>query len=148
VDLRRPAFRLFLLFGAVSIPPLVGLALIVFLAPDFVSQVGVGTVLLLVTVGAAIWSALVAVAGSRGIARDIRELVELAERGAPTADVTADALSEAQRRMASTLDERNRQIASLAAAFGAMPITGTASEVAARIVSTDRGVKVEQTWHL
>ena len=148
MDLRRPALRLFLLFGAVAIPPLVGFALILFLAPDFVTQVGLGITLLLVTIGAVIWAAGVAVIGSRGIARDIRGLVELAERGAPTADVTSDALSEAQRRVASTLDERNRQIASLAAAFGAMPITGTAIEVAAAIVSTARAVTGDPTWQL
>lgn len=148
MDLRRPAFRLFLLFGAVALPPLVALALILFAAPEFVAQVGAGTVLLLVAIGAAIWSGVVAVVGSRGIARDIRGLVELAERGVPAADVTADALSDAQRRMASTLDERNRQIASLAAAFGAMPITGTAIEVVASIVSTARRVTGDPTWQL
>jgi signal transduction histidine kinase len=148
VDLRRPALRLVLLFGAVAIPPLVAFALIIVAAPDFVSQAGIGTVLLLVAVGAGVWAAVVAVVGSRGIARDIRELVELAERGVPAAEVTPDALTDAQRRMTSTLDERNRQISSLAAAFGAMPITGTALEVAASIVSTARRVTGDPTWQL
>ena len=148
MDFRRPAFSLFLLFGAVALPPLIALAVILALAPEFVSAVGRGIVLLIVAIGAAIWAAVVAVIGSRAITRDISGLVELAERGAPQADVPADELPAAQRRLASTLDERNRQIASLASQFGAMPIAGTAVEVAASIVSTARRVTGDPTWHL
>jgi signal transduction histidine kinase len=148
VDFGRPSLRLLALFGAVALPPLVGLAALLSFAPDFVARVGMGTALLIAVAAGAVWAAVVAVAGSRAIGRDLSVLVELAERGAPGIDVSPDALSVAQRRLANALDERNRQIASLAAALGAAPITGTATQVAASVVTTARRVTGDPTWEL
>ena len=148
MDLSRPYLRLLALFGAVALPPLVGLAALLYFAPDWVARVCTGSALLLAGLGGAIWAVVVAVVGSRAIARDLSVLVELAERGAPGADMTPDALSGAQRRLATALDERYRQIASLAAALGAAPITGTAVQVAASVVSTARRVTGDPTWQL
>ena len=144
MDLGRPSLRLLLLFGAVAIPPLVGLAALVYFAPDFVASVGVGTALLLAVLAGAIWAVIVAVAGSRVIAADLRSMVELAERGTPDREsLTAD-----QRRLATALDERNRQIASLAEAVGAAPISAAPIEVAASVVRIARQVTNDPTWQL
>jgi signal transduction histidine kinase len=148
MDLSRPSLRLLALFGAVAIPPLVGLAALLAFARDWVDRVGMGSTLLLVASGGAIWAAVMAVAGSRAIGRDLSVLVELAERGAPDTDATVEGLSAVQRRLATALDERNRQIASLAAAVSAAPITGTAVQVAASVVTTARQVTGDATWHL
>ena len=118
MDLGRPSLRLMLLFGAVAIPPLVGLAALVYFAPDWVASVGVGTALLLAVLAGAIWAVVVAIAGSRVIAADLRSMVELAERGAPEGEGGTESLTAVQRRLATALDERNRQIASLAEAVG------------------------------
>jgi signal transduction histidine kinase len=107
-----------------------------------------GTTLLVSTAAGAVWAAVVAIAGSRAIARDLAAMVELAERGALGADATDDGLSAVQRRLATALEERNRQIGALAAAVGAVPITGTAVQVAASVVTTARQVTGDPTWQL
>ena len=50
--------------------------------------------------------------------------------------------------MRSTLDERNRQISTLAADVAAAPITGGPTEVAARVVAVARQVTGDPTWLL
>ncbi|HYN63273.1 MAG TPA: HAMP domain-containing sensor histidine kinase [Candidatus Limnocylindrales bacterium] len=147
MDLSRPSLRLLALFGAVALPPLIGLAALINFAPEWVDQVGMGTALLLAAGGGAILAGVMAVAGSRAIGRDLSVLVELAERGSP-GDATSDGLSAVQRRLAAALDERNHQIASLAAALSAVPITGTAVQVAASVVTTARQVTGDPTWQL
>lgn len=148
MDFGRPSLRLLLLFGAVAMPPMVGLAALLAFAPEWVAEVGLGTALLLAAAAGAVWAAIVAVAGSRAIGRDLAAMVELAERGAPDADTTADELSAVQRRLATALEERNRQIASLAAAVGTAPISGTPVQVAASVVTTARRVTGDPTWQL
>lgn len=148
MDLGRPSVRLLLLFGAVAIPPLVGLAVLVYFAPDWVAGVGVGTALLLAVLAGAVWAAVVAVIGSRVIAADLRSMIELAERGAPGSDAGAEGMSAEQRRMAAALDERNRQIASLVEAVGAASISAAPVEVAAGVVGIARQVTRDPTWQL
>lgn len=152
MDLGRPSLRLLALFGAVALPPLVALAALLTFEAGWVEEVGMGTALLVAAAGAAIWAVLLAVVGSRVLARDLREMLDLAERGAPNApgqgDDSAEVLSSAQRRLAAALDERNRQIASLAAEVSAAPITGTAADVAANVVAIARRVTRDPTWQL
>lgn len=144
----RPSVRLLALFGAVAIPPLVALAAVYTFEPEWVAEIGTGTALLLAAVGGAVWAVIMAVFGSRAFVSDVSRLVEIAERGAPNATTDAERMSAAQRRLASTLDERNRQIASLASAVSAVPITATATEVAASVVSMARSVTGDPTWQL
>ena len=148
MDFGRPSLRLLALFGAVALPPLIGFAALLTLAPDWVARMGMGTALLLAAVVGALWAVVMAVVGSRAIGRDLSVLVELAERGAPDATIGPEGLSTAQRRLANALDERNRQIAALAAALGAAPITGTAVQVASSVVTTARQVTGDPTWQL
>jgi signal transduction histidine kinase len=147
MDLRF-GIRLLALFGAVAIPPLVALAAIVTFQPGWVAEVGTGTALLLAVAGGTIWAGIIAVLGSRAVGHDVRELIEIAERGVPESGPTAEALSAGQRRLAATLDERNREIASLAAAASAVPISGTAGEAAASVVALAREVTGDPTWQL
>jgi signal transduction histidine kinase len=148
VDFGRPSLRLLALFGAVALPPLIGLAALFAFAPEWAAEVGTGTTLLLATAGGAVWAAIVAIAGSRAIGRDLSAMVELAERGATGSEATIEGLSDAHRRLATALDERNRQIALLATAVGTVPITGTAVQVAASMVATARHVTGDATWQL
>ena len=57
-------------------------------------------------------------------------------------------LSAAQRRLRMALEERNQQIAILAADVAATPITGGPAEVAARVVTVARQVTRDPTWLL
>jgi signal transduction histidine kinase len=148
LDLNRPSLRLLALFGAVAIPPLVALAAVMAFEPAWVSDVGVGTVLLLSALGGGAWAVVMAWVGSRAIGQDLSRLVELAERGVPSGAVDAESMSDAQRRLAVALDERNRQIASLAAAVSAAPISGTPVQVVASVVSMAREVTGDPTWQL
>ncbi|HEX6474926.1 MAG TPA: HAMP domain-containing sensor histidine kinase [Candidatus Limnocylindria bacterium] len=148
MDFGRPSVRLLLLFGAVAIPPLVGLAALFYFARDWVASVGVGTTLLLAALAGALWAVVVAVVGSRIIAADLRSMVELAERGAPEGEGGTESLSAVQRRLATALDERNRQIASLAEAVGAAPISAAPVEVAASVVGIARQATHDPTWQL
>jgi signal transduction histidine kinase len=148
MDLSRPSLRLLGLFGAVAIPPLVGLAAVMAFEPDWVADVGVGTVLLLSALAGAVWAVVMAWVGSRAFGQDFSRLIELAERGAPAGDDDVEALSAAQRRLAGALEERNRQIASLAAAVNAAPISGTPAQVVASVVSMARDVTGDPTWQL
>jgi signal transduction histidine kinase len=136
------------LFGAVAIPPLVALAAVITFEPGWVQDIGTGTVLLLAVLAGAVWAGIVAVFGSRAFGRDLSQLIEMAERGVPNAGPDVESLSASQRRLAGTLDERNRQIASLAAAASAVPITATAAEVAAQVVAMARDVTGDPTWQL
>jgi signal transduction histidine kinase len=147
MDLSRPSLRLLVLFAAAAIPPLVGLAILLAMAPEWVSQVGLGTALLIAAAAGAVWAGIVAIAGSRAIARDVRTLVELAERGSGSTP-ESELASEPFRRVASALEERNRQIARLADAVSAAPITSTARQVAASMVHMARQVTGDPTWEL
>ena len=147
MDLSRPSLRLLVLFGAVAIPPLVALAIVMAFEPDWVADVGVGTVLLLSALGGVAWAVVMAWVGSRAIGQDLSRLIELAERGAGS-EVDAESLTAAQRRLTGALEERNRQIASLAAAVSAAPISGTPVQVAASVVQMARDVTGDPTWQL
>ena len=148
MELSRPSLRLLALFAGAAIPPLVGLAILLAAAPEWVSRVGLGTALLITAVGGFVWAAIVAVVGSRAIAGDVRTLVELAERGAGGTPSTAAVASEAHRRVATALDERNRQIGRLADAVSATPITENTTDVATSMVRMAREVTGDPTWEL
>ena len=81
MDLERPAGRIFLLAAAVVLPSLVAFGLVVVFADAWVREVGVGTALLVVGLGSLGWAVVVALVGSRTLARDLRGVVALAERG-------------------------------------------------------------------
>jgi signal transduction histidine kinase len=148
MDLSRPSMRLLALFGAVAIPPLVGLAAVMAFEPAWVADVGVGTVLLLSALAGAVWAVVMAWIGSRAFGQEFSRLVELAERGAPTDGADVETLSATQRRLTGALEERNRQISSLAAAVSAAPISGTPVQVAASVVTMARDVTGDPTWQL
>ena len=81
MDAGRPAVRLFLLFLAVALPPLVAFAVLSELAPSWLAQVGTGTALLIVGLFAAGWAAVVGIISSRLFRGDLEAILDLAERG-------------------------------------------------------------------
>ena len=150
MDLGQPALRLFAVITVVALPGLAALALVLAFAEAWVAQVGVATAFLLIGVATLAWGGIVAGFTARALSRDLQEVVALATRGAPdaAADGGDDELRAVHRRLRTTLDERNRQISTLAADVAAAPITGGPAEVAARVVAVARQVTGDPTWLL
>jgi signal transduction histidine kinase len=151
LDLGRPALRLFAIIVVVALPALAVLALLLSVADDWVARVGPAMAFLLVGVATLAWAAIVASLTSRAATRDLRDVVTLAARGDTGTEAGARAgeeLGAVQRQLRATLDERNRQISTLAADVAGAPITGGPVEVAARVVAVARQVTGDPTWLL
>lgn len=146
-----PSLRVLGVLLAVSVPPLVGFALIVGLAPGIVDGMGTGTTLVVASIVTLLWSGGVAVIVSRKIAAEADSLVQLAKRGVAGAEVSAEAddvegLSQAHRRLAASLEDRNRQIGALVELVRSTPIAERAETVAASMVRGARSLTNDPTW--
>lgn len=139
-----PLARIFLVLLAVAVPPLLGLSLLVTFGSHVVERVGQGTTLLIVALATIGWAGAMSLVTARSLGKDIEALIGVAERGARD---PVDA-SEAQRRIAAALDDRNRQLATLATQVRAVSITESASTVAHRIIAAVRDVTGNDTWSL
>ena len=97
----------------------------------------------------AVWAAVLSVVYSRALDADAATLVRLARYGEPTT-VATTALDERgdERQLAEALDERNRQVATLAAEAAAAPITDDPAAAAAHVVAAARRVTRDPTWSL
>ena len=149
----RPSLRLLAVLLLAALPPLVVVALIAVLHPDWLASAGSATVLLATVAGTTVWAALVAVLAARPLAGEARSMVTLAERGvaserAAASPAAEDALSGVQRRLVMTLEDRNRQISDLAALVRAAPISQDAAAVACAMVAGARQVTGDPTWLL
>jgi len=139
----RLAFRLFVLLLIVAIPSLAGFV-IVARAPDLVSRFGTGTVFGVMALVTGLLAAVVSIAG-RTFVGDVSRIAELANRGGygeSELDTTA------YGRLASALDERDRQIAELAAHVRSAPIEEDGATVARSVVRAARSVTHDPTWSL
>lgn len=146
----RPFIRLLttLLLGA--LPPVLAYVLIDRLAPDWIARFGAGTVLVASLLATLAWAIVVTILSWRAFSGETRSMVQLAEQGIsggakPAGD---DALTAAQRRLANALEERNRQIAELAAQVGAAPIADDPAAAAHAMVQATRAVSRDPTWVL
>jgi two-component system, OmpR family, sensor histidine kinase KdpD len=150
VDLGQPALRLFAVIAVVALPGLAALALVLAFAEPWVAEVGFATAFLLVGLATLAWGGIVAAFTARALSRDLQEVVAIATRGGTEAGSEGgdEELRAVHRRLRSTLDERNRQISTLAADVAAAPITGGPAEVAARVVAVARQVTGDPTWLL
>ena len=139
----RPSLRLLGLLVVAALPPLVVWALVEKLAPDWVASTGEGTALLIGAGVAVLWAGMVAVVANRFAVDEASRLVDLARRGGSSEEMT-----DAQRRLAAALDERNRQIGELAAQVRAAPIAADATAVAGSLVGAARAMTGDPTWNL
>lgn len=146
--MERPSVRLFLTLLLVALPPLVAFAAIDVFAGQWLADrgYGAGTQLLIGAAVTAVWAGVVAVSAGRIMAGEARTMLELAERGAPGSRDTEQELSETQRRLATTLEERNAQIARLAEMVRAAPISEEPAAVAASMAEVARHLTGDPTW--
>ncbi len=100
-------------------------------------------VAVIVVVGAIVWAAILGVLFARTIADDVRSFVSLAERGEQVDDPE---LGAAYQQLATTLDERNRQVATLAREASGIPIDEEPRRVLGALVSAVRVVMRDATW--
>ena len=146
--------RAFVALLAAALPPVVALLILGSgaqgaLDPDRIVLFGLGT--LAVTIG---WTAIMAILVSRVMGQELGELLHLAERGgsrpaSPSSSAADTAELDARsRRLTETLDERNRQVAELAAKANAAPISDDPGLVAGHVVDTVRSVTGDPTWLL
>ena len=150
MDLGRPSLRLLAVLLIGALPPLIAFAFLASAAGDWLGRVGLGTALLVATIGAALWAAVVTVVAGRAVTDEARSMVELARRGLPNPAIDGssadESLTGAQRRLASALDERNRQISELAAQVRAAPITLDATAAARSMVTAACSLAGDPTW--
>ena len=136
--------RVFVALLLAILPPivvLVGLLLVVEAFP----QANPDLIAVVVVIGAIAWAAVLAVFFGRSLAAEFGSLVSLARRGDPGEDPE---LSSAYRQMAGLLDERNRQVATLAEQASHVPIDDTPRSVVRSLVSTVRHVMRDPTWRM
>ena len=145
--------RAFVGLLAAAIPPIATLLVLGIWNPPLLEPGRiylVAVVALVLTMG---WSAIVAVLLARALGQEVRSLLRLAEHGGPrtrTPSESAEAieLDARSKRMAETLDERNRQVAELAAQANATPISDDPRLVARHVVTSVRSVTGDPTWQL
>jgi signal transduction histidine kinase len=100
----------------------------------------VATVVFLLAVG---WAAMLALVFTGGLADEVRSFLSLAERGA---DADSAETGDAYQQMALSLDERNRQLDTLAREASRVPIDDEPQAVVASLVSAVRVVMRDPTW--
>jgi signal transduction histidine kinase len=145
VGIGRLSLRLIGVLIAAAFPPLMAFGILNLAQPTWMTQVGAPLSVLILASAGLLWIALVAVAAARPMANDARSIADLAERGMAS---TGDGLSAAQRRLATTLEDRNRQISDLADLIRVAPISEDAMAVAHAMVAGARQVTGDPTWLL
>jgi signal transduction histidine kinase len=141
----RPSLRLLAVLLTAAVPPLVAFGLLTLAQPSWMGQLGTVVAVLVLGGAGLLWVVLVAVVAARPMADDARSIAALAERGMASTD---DGLSSAQRRLATTLEDRNRQISDLADLIRVAPISKDATAVAHAMVAGARRVTGDPTWLL
>jgi signal transduction histidine kinase len=145
VGIGRPSLRLLAVLLTAALPPVIAFGALTMAQPTWMARVGSPLSVLILVAIALLWIALVAVVAARPMADDARSIAALAERGMAS---TGDGLSSAQRRLATTLEDRNRQISDLADLIRVAPISKDAMAVAHAMVAGARQVTGDPTWLL
>ncbi|MEO6059078.1 MAG: HAMP domain-containing sensor histidine kinase [Candidatus Limnocylindria bacterium] len=147
-----PWLRLLAALLAAALPPVLAYVALDRLEPAWTGRLGTASTLALAATVTLGWVVIVAIVAWRALTGETRSMVELAEHGVGgerAAGVPGEeALTGAQRRMAAALDERNRQIADLAAQVRAAPIAEDPAAAAHAMVSATRSVTGDPTWLL
>lgn len=144
--------RLFVALLVAVLPPLFVLLLLDALNPGPRDPASFRLTGLGVLAAALGWVAVVSVLLARIIGQELRSLLTIAERGArpegPVASLDGPDRERGVARLTAALDERNRQVAELAAQVNAAPIAADPRHVATHIVRTARSVTRDETWVL
>ena len=135
--------RVFVGLLVAVMPPILMLVGALLLTESVLREVDPDLVAILVIVGAVAWAAILAIVFERSLADDFRSLLVLAQRGDQGGDPE---LGTAYSQMAGLLDERNRQVSTLAQQASGVPINDEPRAVVASLVSAVRRVMRDPTW--
>ena len=135
--------RVFVGLLVAVMPPILMLVGALLLTESVLREVDADLVAILVIVGAVAWAAILAIVFERSLADDFRSLLMLAQRGVQGGDPE---LGTAYSQMANLLDERNRQVSTLAQQASGVPINDEPRAVVASLVSAVRRVMRDPTW--
>lgn len=125
------------------LPPILLLVGALLLTNSLLEAVDPNLVAVTVVAGTIAWAAILGVVYTRSMAEDLRSMLTLAERGEA---VDNPELGAAYRQLATALDERNRQIASLAREAGSVAIDDAPRRVVEALVAAIRPVMGDATW--
>jgi signal transduction histidine kinase len=125
------------------LPPILLLVAAVLLAQSILDGVDPNLVAITVVVGTVAWAAILGILYTRVMSEDLRSMLTLAERGEP---IDNPELGAAYRQLAAALDERNRQIDTLAREAGSVPIDDVPRHVVEALVAAIRPVIKDATW--
>lgn len=125
------------------LPPLIAVVGMVLLGGSLFTSLEPGAAAALVVGGSVAWAAIIGSLYARSLSGEFRELVSLARHGDPGA---AGETGAAYQQMASLLDERNRQVATLARQAGQVPIEDDPVRVVRSLVRAVASVMRDQTW--
>jgi signal transduction histidine kinase len=142
-----PRHRLWLrvlvgLFLAV-LPPLLILAAAFLLTESVIRERDQRLVAALVVLGALGWATVLTVIYTRVLGESLRAMLSVARHGQRTGSSDT---GTAREELASTLEERNRQVAMLAQQASLVPIDDDPGRVISTLVSTVRSVMGDATW--
>jgi signal transduction histidine kinase len=136
--------RVFVGLVLAVLPPLLILSAALLLTESVLRELDENVVAILVVVAAIAWAAILAVVYTRALSEDLRSMLSLARRGERSG--TSDVGAAAYEQLASTLEERNRQVATLARQASLVPIDDDPRRVISALVSTVRSVMGDATW--
>lgn len=134
--------RVFVGLLIAALPPIVLLVVAVLLSESVLRAAEPGLVAVLIVATTIGWAAILAIVFGRALADDYRSLVSMARRG-QSDDPDAGA---AFRQLAGLLEERNRQVATLAEQASGVPIDDEPRAVVTALVSAVRRVMGDPTW--
>jgi signal transduction histidine kinase len=135
--------RVFVALLLAILPPIVLLVAADRLTEGLFGTANATAVAVVVFLGALGWAAMLALVFTGGLADEVRSFLSLAERGA---DRDATDSGDAYRQMAVSLDERNRQLDTLAREASGVPIDDEPRAVVGALVSAVRTVMRDPTW--
>ena len=135
--------RVFVALLLAILPPVVLLLGALRLTESVFGAANASLVAVVVFLGALGWAAMLALIFTGGLAEEVRSFLSLAERGA---DRDAPESGNAYQQMALSLDERNRQLATLAREASRVPIDDEPHAVVTALVSAVRIVMRDPTW--
>ena len=134
--------RVFVGLLVAALPPIVLLVATVLLTDSVLRTADPGIVAVLIVTTTIGWAAILAIVFGRSLADDFRALVAMARRGQPE-DPESDS---GFRQLAELLEERNRQVATLAEQASGIPIDDEPHAVVTALVSAVRRVMGDSTW--
>jgi signal transduction histidine kinase len=135
--------RVFVALLLAILPPIVLLVAADRLAEGLFGAANAMLVAVVVFLAALGWAAMLALIFTSGLADEVRSYLSLAERGA---DRDAADTGDAYRQMAISLDERNRQLDTLAREASAVPIDDEPRAVVGALVSAVQTIMRDPTW--